>query len=188
MKKLLSLACCSIFLLTACGQTSYYQSNEQVEEDSSEIPDEAEDVQTELIYVQVSGAVVEPGVYELPSGSRVYEAIDAAGGLLENADDSDLNQAALLDDGQKLQIYTEDERQLMEEQSLMAVSVDDGLININTASVSELTSLPGIGEAKANQIISYRDSNGGFSSIEDIKNVSGIGDGIFNQINSLIKI
>ena len=65
---------------------------------------------------------------------------------------------------------------------------DDGLVNINTASAAELQSLPGIGEAKAKQIVSYREANGDFSSIEDIKNVSGIGDGIFNQINSLIKI
>ncbi|MBR5952428.1 MAG: helix-hairpin-helix domain-containing protein, partial [Pseudobutyrivibrio sp.] len=67
-------------------------------------------------------------------------------------------------------------------------TANDGLININTATVGELTNLPGIGEAKASQIVAYRDANGAFSSIDDIKKVSGIGDGIFNQINSLIKI
>ncbi len=140
-----------------------------------------------VIFVQVAGAVCKPGVYELSSGSRVYAAIEAAGGLTEQADDSDINQAAVLEDGQKLYVYTIEERAL-EEAKEAATQAEDGLVNINTATESELTSLPGIGQTKAKQIVEYRQSNGSFSSIEEIKNVSGIGDGIFNQINSLIKI
>ena len=76
----------------------------------------------------------------------------------------------------------------IDEKESIATQVDDGLININQASASELSTLPGIGQTKANQIVTYRESNGNFSSIEEIKNVSGIGDGIYNQIYKLIKI
>ena len=192
MKKLFCLAFCSFFIFTGCKEESYFQSTELVEA-SDQVESEKEvvdDLLPEQIYVQIAGAVAKPDVYELPVGSRVYAAIEAAGGLLESADDNDINQAALLEDGQKIYIYTQEEMaHLKEEQELKKEQeADDGLVNINTATVTELQTLPGIGETKAQQIVSYRESNGDFTSIEDIKNVSGIGDGIFNQINSLIKI
>ncbi|WP_051195216.1 ComEA family DNA-binding protein [Pseudobutyrivibrio ruminis] len=189
MKKLFCVACCSIFLFAGCGKASYFQSTELVE--AKEEADEnkvVEDLVPSTIYVQVAGAVVKPDVYELPEGSRVYAAIEAAGGLRDEADDSDINQAALLEDGQKLYIYTEEEVVKIKQQEEQSNETDDGLVNINTATATELMALPGIGQSKANQIIAYRDANGSFSSIEDIKNVTGIGDGIFNQINSFIKI
>lgn len=188
MKRFICFACCSIFLLTGCSQASYFQSTELVEQgDEAKTEEVIEELLPEKIYVQVSGAVANPDVYELPTGSRVYAAIEAAGGLLSSADDSDINQAALLEDGQKLYIYTIEEAQNAREQEMLA-EADDGLININTATAEELQTLPGIGQAKAQQIVAHREANGDFSSVEDIKNVSGIGDGIFNQINSLIKI
>ena len=190
MKRLILFACCSIFLFCSCSKASYFQSTELVEEadNKQEANQQAvEDLIPKTIYVQVAGAVNKPDVYQLPEGSRVYAAIEAAGGLLDSADDSDINQAALLEDGQKLYIYTVDEATSLAAKA-QAEEADDGLVNINTATVTELKTLPGIGESKANQIIAYRDANGSFSSIEDIKKVSGIGDGIFNQINSLIKI
>ena len=191
MKKVLFLVLCSLFLFTGCGHTSYFQSTELVEKteesDSNEdSPSDKKEIVPQLIFVQVAGAVKNPGVYNLPASSRVYAAIEAAGGLLDSADDSDINQAALLEDGQKIYVYSYEEKQeiaLSEE-----TSEDDGLININTATEAELTSLPGIGQAKAAQIAAYRKANGNFASIEDLKKVSGIGDGIFNQIYSLIKI
>jgi competence protein ComEA len=192
MKKLICIACCSIFLFSGCGKTSYFQSTELVEVEDNISAEEqvVEDLLPETIFVQVAGAVVHPDVYQLPSGSRVFAAIEVAGGLLDSADVSDINQAQALEDGEKLYVYTiEEATALKEEQARQALNdVDDGLININTASASELMTLPGIGEAKAKQIVAYRDANGDFSSIEDIKNVSGIGDGIFTQINMLIKI
>ena len=196
MKKFLYLVCCSLFLFTGCGQTSYFQSTQTDAGDSiSEVEtstDSTESSETKdtntVIYVQIAGAVNAPGVYELSAGARVFNAIDAAGGLIDSADDTDINQAELLTDGQKIYIYTKAERNelLAKEESEQAES--DGLININTATVEELTSLPGIGESKANLIVSYREENGDFSAIEDIKNVTGIGDGIFNQIQAYIKI
>ncbi|SHI87491.1 helix-hairpin-helix domain-containing protein [Pseudobutyrivibrio xylanivorans] len=189
MKKYLLLVLCSLLLFTGCGHESYFQSTELIKEAEDTIEETSSDISDvvpQIIYVQVAGAVQKPGVYDLPFNSRVYAAIDAAGGLLDSADDSDINQAALLEDGQKIYVYSKEEKEelLLSEEN----AEDDGLININTATESELTSLPGIGQAKASQIISYRNANGDFSTIEDIKNVSGIGDGIFNQINSLIKI
>ncbi|MBE5911904.1 ComEA family DNA-binding protein [Pseudobutyrivibrio sp.] len=191
MKKLFCLVCCSLFLFTGCGQKSYFQASDstEVSQEKSEEELPASEASTDQnIFVQVSGAVVSPGVYELPGDSRVYAAIEAAGGLLQTADDSDINQAAILEDGQKIYVYSAEEMAKLQEAAIAEESANDGLVNINTADVQLLTTLPGIGENKAKQIVAYRDSNGAFSSIEDIKNVSGIGDGIFNQINSLIKI
>ncbi len=191
MKKLFCLVCCSLFLFTGCGQKSYFQASDstEVSQEKSEEELPASEASTDQnIFVQVSGAVVSPGVYELPGDSRVYAAIEAAGGLLQTADDSDINQAAILEDGQKIYVYSAEEMTKLQEAAIAEESANDGLVNINTADVQLLTTLPGIGENKAKQIVAYRDSNGAFSSIEDIKNVSGIGDGIFNQINSLIKI
>ena len=190
MKKLFVLICCSLFLFVGCGTTSYLQTVEADVsiEDSSTSEDDSEILTADTIYVQVAGAVTRPGVYELLPEARVFEAIEAAGGLLDTADDSDLNQAEILEDGEKIYIYSIDEKRAIEAAALDEAEVDDGLININTADVTELMTLPGIGEAKANQIIAYRTTSGEFTSIEDIKNVSGIGDGIYAQIQSYIKV
>lgn len=189
MKKLFILVFASLFLFSGCGNTSYFQSTKLIEEttETKETQEELSEVIPTMIFVQVAGAVVKPGVYELKAGSRVCAAIEAAGGLLDSADDSDINQASVLEDGQKIYIYTFEEKQ--EEQAKEeAAAINDGLVDINKASEAELTTLPGIGQNKARQIIEYRQSNGSFSSVDDIKNVSGIGDGIFKQINSLIKV
>lgn len=196
MKKLFILVCCSLIFLTGCGNTSYFQSADNSLDDQADSFDNPNKDETakeetepvsETIFVQVAGAVNRPGVYELPFDSRVFVAIDEAGGLLQTADDSDLNLAELLSDGQKIYVYTKVERQEAKELELTQSRTADGLTNINTASLSELCKLPGIGESKANLIITYREENGDFENIEDIKKVSGIGDGIYNQIYSLIK-
>lgn len=185
MKRFISLVFCSLFVLVGCGSTSYMQ---KVESDTdTTITEELEIVEQadSMIYVQVAGAVVKPGVYELPINSRVYEVIALAGGLLAEADDKDLNQAMLLTDGQKIYIYSKDE---IEMQLLNESSASDGLVNINTADIVTLQTLPGIGASRAGEIISYREQNGNFLSIEDIKNVSGIGDGIYSKIEAHIKV
>ena len=92
-----------------------------------------------------------------------------------------------MEDGQKIYVYTVEEK-LKEQETSTEAAIDDGLVDINKATEGELTTLPGIGQNKARQIVEYRQSNGAFTSIDDIKNVSGIGDGIFKQINSLIKV
>ncbi len=214
MKKLLCLVACSLFLFSGCGSTSYFEasgdyteleaddksaSSRDASDDSSDmastdISDKPSDEEALTIFVQVAGAVNSPGVYELPSTARVFEAINAAGGLLDTADDYDINQAKTLSDGEKIYVYTSDERQLAAGTNASVSGANSfseatsSLVNINTASQEELKTLPGIGDSKASQIISYRDSNGGFTSIEDIKNVNGIGDSIFSQIQSLITV
>jgi len=153
----------------------------------------------EPIAVHVVGAVPRPGLYEFAEGARVQDAIDAAGGLLASASVDTINLAALLEDGQQLNIpfkageepstsNSSDDTSLVlpgaTEASSSGSSQD--LININTASVEELDSLPGIGPTIAQRIIDYRDENGPFQTIEDILNVSGVGPSTFDQIKDLI--
>lgn len=165
-------------------ETEIDSSGNELEEASKET-ETKQDKQATTIFVQVAGAVNKPGVYELPQLARVYQALDKAGGLLDDADDSDINQAALLTDGQKIYVYQKGERENMSDTTS---ETDSDLININTASAEELQQLPGIGATKAIGIVTYREENNGFSSIEDIKNVSGIGESIFSQIESSITI
>ena len=145
-----------------------------------------------MLFVYVCGAVVSDGVYELDAGSRVYEAIDAAGGMTEDAAGAYLNLAETVSDGERIYVPTQQE---VDEGALSILIPGDsseestgGLVNINTASADQLMTLSGIGEKKAEDIISYRDSNGNFGSIEDIKNVSGIGDATFEAIKDSITV
>ncbi|MEW6029528.1 MAG: helix-hairpin-helix domain-containing protein [Chloroflexota bacterium] len=134
------------------------------------------------IVVDVSGAVPRPGVYELPEGSRVRDAVTAAGGFLAEADKSQVNLAAPLEDGQKLEIpYAAGVE-------VSAPTEVPFLIDINYASVEELETLPGIGPTLAENIVIYREENGPFLRIEDIMNVPGIGESTFDQIKDLIYV
>ncbi len=156
-----------------------------------------EDVQEELVpasplVVHVDGAVAVPGVYELPEGSRVNDAIECAGGLAADADTSGINLAATIQDGEKIYVPAEGE----EVSSTGSVSSDlggsssaassSGLVNINTADATELQLLPGVGEATAAAIIEDREANGPFSSPEDIMRVSGIGEKKFAKMEAMI--
>ncbi len=149
------------------------------------------------IAVHVIGAVPRPGLYEFSDGARVQDAIDAAGGLLASANPNWLNLAALLEDGQQLDVPYGDGQALQpsansfdlpSDTSDSADTSDSELININTASLEELDSLPGIGPTTAQKIIDYREENGPFTVIEDIENVSGIGPATFENIKDLITV
>ncbi|WP_078552754.1 helix-hairpin-helix domain-containing protein [Bacillus alkalicellulosilyticus] len=133
-----------------------------------------EDVATEII-VDVKGAVKNPGIYEVSEKHRVYDVIQLAGGLLEQADETKINLAARVQD--ELVIYVPvigEEESSFETISIGGVQAE-GKVKINTASVEELQQLPGIGPAKASAIISYREEHGPFKTIEDLQKVSGIG-------------
>ena len=172
-----------LVLLTGCErrqEMEIYQ-EETVFKETARLETETETKGS--IFVDVCGAVETPGVYELPAGSRVFEAVRMAGGLLGDAREDAVNQAALLEDGQQIYIPKEGEIPSVEEGS-----VSDGLVNINTADIEELTTLPGIGEAKAADIIAYREEHGSFSSIEEIKEVNGIKDAVFEKIKEKIKV
>jgi competence protein ComEA len=149
------------------------------------------------IAVHVIGAVPRPGLYEFSEGARVQDAIDAAGGLLATANANGLNLAALLEDGQQLDVPYGDGQvpesgnnsfDLPSGTSDSPDNSDSELININTASLEELDSLPGIGPTTAQKIIDYREENGPFAVIEDIENVSGIGPSTFENIKDLITV
>lgn len=130
------------------------------------------------IFVDIDGAVKAPGVYRLKDGDRVNDAIIMAGGLTGDAYTRNLNKAEKLTDGEKIYIPKAGENS-------EASSDSGGLININTASLDDLISLPGIGEAYAQRIIDYRNEKA-FGSVEEIKNIKGIGDKTFEKIKDLI--
>lgn len=141
------------------------------------------------IYVDVCGAVKCPGVYELDEDARAFEALERAGGLLDEACTAAVNRAEKLQDGQKLYIPTKEEwEQNRLPEASGAAPVSDGLVNINTADVEELCSLPGVGESRAKAIIQYREDHGAFGAIEEIQNVSGIKNGLFLKMKDLIKV
>lgn len=128
--------------------------------------------------VHVDGAVKSPGVYALPAGSRVIDAVEAAGGLTEDARSSGVNLAQVLADGQQVVIPGAGDEVPAVSASPVSPGADGagGLVNVNTASAAELTTLDGIGEATAEKIVADREANGPFASIDDLKRVSGIGE------------
>jgi competence protein ComEA len=134
------------------------------------------------LIVDVAGAVPRPGVYEMPGGSRVKDAVQAAGGFLAEADKANINLAAPLEDGQKLDIPF----LAGAERVGVAAPETPALIDINTAGLTELDSLPGIGQTLAQAIIDYRETYGEFYYPEDIMNVPGIGETTFENIKDLI--
>lgn len=155
------------------------------------------------IAVHVIGAVPRPGLYTFPEGARVQDAIDAAGGLLSSANVNAINLAALLGDGQQLDIPyaagseptdlggSESEFPFPDTpppDSENSENTDLEVVNINTATLEELDTLPGIGPTTAQKIIDYREENGPFSIIEDIMNVSGIGPATFEDLKDLISV
>jgi len=153
------------------------------------------------IAVHVIGAVPRPGLYNFQEGARVQDAVDAAGGLLADADENAINLAALLEDGQQLDIPYKDGSgpgssgsQDTNPNGSLSSGLGDNpetageLININSASPEELDTLPGIGPTTAQKIVDYRDENGPFSSIDDLLNVPGIGPATFDDIEALITV
>ncbi len=162
--------------------------------DSSEsILDEAysEREDSELA-VYVCGAVKKSGVYELPSGARINDALESAGGFADDADTDAVNLADRLQDGQRIYFpYEGETAEYYGDQTSSDPDVADigsGLVNINTADVSGLMKLPGIGQTRAQSIVDYRQTYGRFDSKEDLKNVSGIGDSIYDGLAEYITV
>ena len=136
--------------------------------------------------IHVAGAVVNPGVYQLENGSRVQQAVDLAGGLLENANPDSINLAGFLQDGQRVYIPLIGENTRGE--TLIDPGVQGLLIDLNTANIDELITLPGIGEDRAKAIIAYRNQIGGFKTIEQIQEIEGIGPATFDKLKSMITV
>lgn len=156
-------------------------------------PEETKEEGSESIFVYMCGAVQIPGVYEIDNGARVYEAIALAGGMREDAAEAYVNQAKVLSDGEQIYIPTEEEvrqgnAEIFPEGDKSAGGTDNGKVNINTASEEELTTLTGIGNTRAKSIVEYRETNGGFQTIEDLMKVDGIKEGVFEKIKDSITV
>lgn len=178
---------------------------------------EAEEIKSKYIYVDIKGFVKSPGVYEILEESRVIDAINVAGGLKENANTRFINLSKMLNDGDVIVIYSNEEIENAKKTETIYVETpcvceeventacynednlsnktdnsnneeisNNNLININTASSEELQTIKGIGDAKASAIIEYRNTNGLFNSIEDIKNVNGISESLYDKIKDFI--
>ena len=186
-------------------ESDYIDFENQFENDSKNniVINEQLDEIVEKIIIDISGQVVSPGVISLDDGSRLIDAIDLAGGVTEKADLSKLNLAYILSDAQKIYIPSVDDKEegeyvsdgnmdgkIIINESSIGRSKDQGKVsvNINTASQEELEKLPGIGSSIALKIVTYRNENGKFKSVEDLKNVSGIGESKFNSIKNNIYV
>lgn len=140
---------------------------------------------TRKIFVHVGGAVRRPGLYRLAEGARVDDAVRAAGGVLEDADLDALNLAARVKDGDKILVPAKGDEPSNE---AAGEGQQGGLINLNTATISDLDSLPGIGPALAQRILDFRERNGGFRTVEDLLEVPGIGSKKFEELRNLVTV
>lgn len=168
------------------------------------ITEETTKEEDNTIVVHIIGSIKNPGIVKIAEGSRIIDAVDAAGGLLEDADITKVNLAYIIDDGTKIYIPSVNDVNSSEDSEYISTNagsnnvIDNSnknsstknssseMININTATQSELETLSGIGPSTALKIIKYRTENGNFSTIEDIKNVNGIGDAKFESIKDSI--
>lgn len=149
----------------------------------------------ETVQVYICGAVASPGVYTLPCGSRVVQAVEAAGGFLPDAEEKILNLARKIEDGEQITVWTREEAENMESTETPQQNTggteqasSSGKVNLNTAGKEELMTLSGIGESRADAIIAYREANGPFGSVEEIMNIEGIKEKMFEKIRGSIEV
>ncbi|HEM6112787.1 TPA: helix-hairpin-helix domain-containing protein [Streptococcus suis] len=167
-------------------QTS--SSQEQTEETSTEVSEEP----SQLV-VDVKGAVVKPGLYTLEAGARVNDAVEAAGGLTSQANPKSINLAQKLSDEAVVYVASKDENisVVASTTASSAMSQEEkntSLVNLNTATEADLQTISGIGAKRATDIIAYREANGGFKSVDDLNNVSGIGDKTMESIRPYVTV
>lgn len=150
----------------------------------------------EMVQVYICGAVAAPGVYTLPGGSRVVQAVEAAGGFLPDAEEKILNLARKIEDGEQITVWTREEAEKMGSTEALQSNTGGGTepdsgsgkVNLNTAGKEELMTLSGIGESRAEAIIAYREANGPFGSVEEIMNIEGIKEKMFEKIRGSIEV
>ena len=191
-KKTIIFIISTTFLLSALIYNLLYiknKKNEIIQDIENENFVETEEkIEIKMIYVDVGGEVNYPGLYCLPEGSRVNDAIIIAGGVTEKADLSEVNLAYILSDALKITIPKK-EVEIKKKKAIVSKSInisnnnsDSGKVNINTASKEQLKTLSGIGDSTAEKIIKYREENGTFGNTEELKKVSGIGESKYNKI------
>lgn len=148
----------------------------------SEPNEQSSNIASPKIYVHVAGSVKSPGIYQLDSGTRVYDAVLAAGGFTDKANQASVNMARALNDGEQLVVSSESTGAVYEG------ALSSSLISLNQASSSQLEDLPGVGPALAGRIVDWRTANGGFKAKEDLLNVAGIGDKLFASVKDLVTL
>ncbi|MDA7026872.1 helix-hairpin-helix domain-containing protein [Bacillus sp. CLL-7-23] len=145
------------------------------------------------VVIDLKGAVKHPGVYQMKAGDRVHQLLKKAGGTVKKADEQQINLAAVLQDGMVVYIPSKGEK-AVQAQTEATASVKESeeeqteVVNINNASSKELQSIPGVGPSKADAIVAYREENGSFQKIEDITNVTGIGEKSFEKMKSSLSV
>jgi competence protein ComEA len=147
---------------------------------ASDVP---KDIKSPKIFVHVAGSVKSPGIYKLDSGTRVYDAVLAAGGFTAKANQASVNMARALNDGEQLLVSS----QQVGGQTIES-PMSSSLISLNQASATQLEELPGVGPALAGRMIDWRTANGGFKAKEDLLNVAGIGDKLFASVKDLVTL
>lgn len=204
------LAAMLVFLLCGCNhRDTEYKLSDSTDEStaetvSGESAGEADDISEkgaaseaapeEMVQVYICGAVASPGVYTLPGGSRVVQAVEAAGGFLPDAEEKILNLARKIEDGEQITVWTREEAENMggmeaaQQNAGGGTEPDSGKVNLNTAGKEELMTLSGIGESRAEAIIAYREANGPFGSVEEIMNIEGIKEKMFEKIRGSIEV
>jgi competence protein ComEA len=142
----------------------------------------ANEVIDQFLYVHVVGEVASPGMYQLPIGARLVDAVFAAGGLTEDADNASVNLARELTDGEQIIVFS------VSQEGEAVGTTTSGLVSLNRAGDKELEELPGIGPALAGRIIAWREANGGFKSVQDLLKVSGIGESLLSGVIDLVTL
>ena len=178
---ILGLVLGGFFLLKPVVQAPAKESNLQTEvttvsKDEKEDKNQKEEVvEQDLITVDVKGAVKSPGIYDLPVGSRINDAVQKAGGLTDNADSKSINLAQRISDEALVYVPTKEEATSQEAHSNASNTKENKKVNLNKASLEELKQVKGLGGKRAQDIIDHRETNGKFKSVDDLKKVSGIG-------------
>ncbi len=190
-KNIIGIVMISVLVCCACACTKeesvYLESEREISVTTEKtMPDTNREPAFCCVYV--CGAVKVPGVYELKERSRVFDALEAAGGFTEAAADTACNLAEYVTDGQKIYFPTKEEEAQFEQTERESVSGETGKVNLNTATLAQLMEIPGIGKSKADSILAYRDEKGRFEKIEDIMNITGIKEGIFERIKDRITV
>ena len=193
----LGLVLGGFFLLNPARQTPAMETNLQTEVStvSKDSTDEKEDknqkeevVEQDLITVDVKGAVKSPGIYDLPVGSRVNDAVQKAGGLIDNADSKSINLAQKISDEALVYVPTKEEAANQESYSNATGNKESKKVNLNKASLEELKQVKGLGAKRAQDIIDHRESNGNFKSVDELKKVSGIGAKTIEKLKEYVTV
>lgn len=177
---ILALLLIPLIVMSSCKK---YDSDKQITIDSTSVSEKVADG-GDKICVYIVGEISCPGIYYMKDGSRLHDVVEAAGGFTEEAATEYINLASTVNDGEKIIVYSK----LQIENNELILEEVSTLVNINTADVDRLMTLPGIGESKAKDIISYREKNGRFETIEDIMKVSGIKEAAYEKIKEYITV